>query len=390
MTHHHAEVNAQQLLLDTAPRAFMLPRLLQAHHLGLFYGDLHNHTGYSDGLGRPRDALRQMRERGLHFAAITDHGEWLDQETAVRDADKWAAAARQVAEINGDDFVAMRGFEWSSPRQGHSNVWCSADYTGYGMTGDDTMSAYYEWLAEARPVAGAHVLAGFNHPGRELACFDGCTYTPALDDRIVTLECFNRADDYGEGYIRALDHGWHVGAIGVSDHHQEDWGNPALPRAGLIAPALTLRGIQTALAARQVFATRSPTLALLMVGNDALMGARLDLDRRAPLAIGVWCDDPAADNGWARLELRTNGGALVAAYETRGLRQVSWRALVSPSGNAERWFFVRVLHDDGCVAYSSPIWARWGFEGTRPPSNPHPDGKVRKNLNEDAPTLPGD
>lgn len=361
--HTHPEPNSQHLVLDTAPQAFMLPRLLQAHHLRLFYGDLHNHTGYSDGTGRPEDALRQMRARGLHFAAITDHGELLDQPTTVQDAQKWAAAARQVAACSGEDFVAMRGFEWSSPRQGHSNVWCSADYTSYQATGDDTMGAYYEWLADAQPIAAARVLAGFNHPGRELACFDGCAYVPAIDDRIVTLECFNRDNDYGDSYVRALDRGWHVGAIGVSDHHGTEWGSPTLPRAGVLAPALTLRGIQAALEARRVYATRSPTLLLLLVGNDALMGSRLRL--REPLSLGIWCDDPARDQGWARLELRTNGGALVAAREARGLRHVSWRVQIEPRGAGEQWFFVRVLHGDGVLAYSSPIWAHWDAENSR-------------------------
>ena len=81
------------------------------------------------------------------------------------------------------DIVAMRGFEWSSPRQGHSNVWCSADYTGYQATGDATMGAFYEWLADAQPITAARVLAGFNHPGRETACFDGCAFAAAQDDR---------------------------------------------------------------------------------------------------------------------------------------------------------------------------------------------------------------
>ncbi|MEO7912478.1 MAG: CehA/McbA family metallohydrolase, partial [Roseiflexaceae bacterium] len=316
-------------------------------------------------------------------AAITDHGELLDQpspatlstpfdtaqanssgqagseQSAVQDAEKWAAAARQIAAANDEDFVAIRGFEWTSPRQGHSNVWCSTDYTSYHATGDDTMGAYYEWLAGARPIDGARVLAGFNHPGREAVCFDGCTFAPAVDDRIVTLECFNRGDDYGASYVHALDRGWHVGAIGVSDHHGSDWGSPTLPRAGVLAPALTLRGIQAALEARRVYATRSPTLQLLMVGNDALMGARLRPRLREPLTIGIWCDDPAIDQGGARLELRTNGGALVAAHETRGLRHISWRVQIAPRGDGEQWFFVRVLHGDGTLAYSSPIWARW-------------------------------
>jgi hypothetical protein len=310
-------------------------------------------------MSRPEHALRQMRERGLHFAAITDHGEFFDRETAIRDVDKWAAAARQVAAANNETFVALRGFEWSSPRQGHSNVWCSAQYTGYHETGDETMGAYYEWLASARPIAGAQVLAGFNHPGRELACFDGCAYVPALDDRIVTIECFNRGDDYGEAFFRALDHGWHVGAIGVSDHHEEEWGSPAFPRAGVLAPALRLPALQAALQARRVFATRSPTLALLLAGNAALMGARLQMIPGQPLTIGVWCDDTAASVGRTRIELWTNGGTLLAFHETRGLQQMSWQTTVPPQGAGERWFVARVLHAGEVRAYSSPIWAQW-------------------------------
>ena len=105
-------------------------------------------------------------------------------------------------------------------------MWCSAAYTGYRETGDQSMQAFYEWLTKAQPVPGAEVLASFNHPGREVLCFDGCLFVPPLDERIVALECFNRGDDYGDAYFHALDRGWHVGAIGVSDHHGDDWGNP--------------------------------------------------------------------------------------------------------------------------------------------------------------------
>src|SRR5262245_60992437 len=97
MTHHQqSSSSGQPLLLDTAPQALALPRLLKARGLRLFYGDLHTHTGYSDGMGRPADALRQMRERGLHFAAITDHGEYFDRATAIHEVNKWLAVARQV------------------------------------------------------------------------------------------------------------------------------------------------------------------------------------------------------------------------------------------------------------------------------------------------------
>jgi PHP domain len=360
MTHHQPrEANPQHLFLDTSPQALTLPHLLQTYRLRLFYGDLHNHTGYSDGLGQPEEALRQMRARGLHFAAITDHGEFFDRETTIGEARKWEATAQQVAALTGDEFLAIRGFEWSSPRQGHSNVWCSAAYTGYRNTGDLSMQAFYEWLTKAQPVPGAQVLASFNHPGREVVCFDGCVFVPTLDDRMVALECFNRDDDYGDAYFHALDRGWHVGAIGVSDHHRDDWGSPALPRAGILAPALTLFQLQTALMARRVFATRAPTLALLVMGRDELMGARLRLGPAESLRIDVWCQNPLASQGRARLELWSNGGKLIATHETRGLQHVGWSVTIPPRDAREHWFVVRVLYAGMVQAYSSPLWARW-------------------------------
>jgi hypothetical protein len=354
----HSHNDTSRLVLDAEARALTLPKLLRARQLRLFYGDLHNHTGYSDGNGRPEDALRQMRDRGLHFAAITDHGEFFDQEPG-RSKRHWAALAQQVAALSSEEFIAIRGFEWSSPHQGHSNVWWSAEHTGYHRTGDDSMAQYYEWLATAEPTPGDLLLAGFNHPGRELACFDGCMYAPTLDDRIVTLECFNRQDDYGATFFRALDRGWHVGAIGVSDHHGDDWGSPTLPRAGLLAPTLTRSALQSALLQRRVFATRSPTLSLLLLGNGALMGARLVLPAREPLTIEIWCDDPAAAGGVARLELWSNGGTLIDVRESHGLQQLGWRVTIPPQEAPERWFVLRVLHSGEIVGYSSPIWATW-------------------------------
>ncbi|HXH09292.1 MAG TPA: CehA/McbA family metallohydrolase [Alphaproteobacteria bacterium] len=355
----HPNASPHHLILDASPKAMTLPHLLDAHQLRLFYGDLHNHTGYSDGTGSPDEALRQMRARGLHFAAITDHGEFFDRDTQVGHARRWDALARQVAALSDEEFVAIRGFEWSSPRQGHSNVWCSATYTGYHATGDHSMLAFYEWLAQAQAEPEAQVLASFNHPGREVVCFDGCAYVPAVDDRLVVLECFNRDEEYGDAYFRALDRGWHVGAIGVSDHHGRDWGNPAFPRAGVFAPALTLPSLQAALIARRVFATRSPHLMFLVTGNEALMGSRLDLKPHESLTIGVWCHDPPVRQGRTRLELWTSGSILLTSHETRGLQQVCWSVTIKPHGPEECWFIVRLLHRGAILAYSSPIWVRW-------------------------------
>lgn len=360
-----------------------LTELLARHDLRVLYGDLHNHTSYSDGRGTPPVALEQMRARGLDFAAVTDHGEnLLPPEGGEADCsfDKWRATGDAARVGTRADFLALRGFEWSSDVQGHICVWSSGELTNWYRTGDETMLRFYAWLARANPdsARGARrVLAGFNHPVRAENPFDAFAFDPALDERIVVAECFNRTHDHSAGYFRLLDAGWHVGAAGCSDHHGEDWGAADLPRTGLLAAALTLGEVENALARRRAFATRSPALRLLLTGNNELMGARLTLAPREPLTLEVWCDaggetDEAGgkltgDSG-VRFELLTDGGECVASSPRAGgadapLRK--WRHAIGPEHvrperGAERWFVARVVRDGQAIAYTSPVWACWG------------------------------
>ena len=155
MTHHQdSDVSTRHLLVDASPHTLPLPSLLQTYQLRLFYGDLHNHTGYSDGLGRPEDALRQMRARDCTSprSLTMVSSSIVTRRCRMRVNGPPPAAG---GSLTGDEFLAIRGFEWSSPHQGHSNVWCSAEYTGYRDTGDHTMQAFYAWLAKAEPIPAA-------------------------------------------------------------------------------------------------------------------------------------------------------------------------------------------------------------------------------------------
>ena len=122
---------------------------------------------------------------------------------------------------------------------------------------------------------------------------------------------------------------------------------------------MTLQHLQSALRARHVFATRSPTLALLVVAEKKLMGARLHLTSTEPLRVDVWCHDSLVSQGRARLELWSNGAKLIATHEPRGLQHVGWSATIAPRDAGEHWFVVRVSYDGMARAYSSPLWARW-------------------------------
>ena len=243
-------------------RLFPGPRLVHA--------DLHNHTMLSDGRGDPEKAFDCMREAGLDVAAITDHSRWASAFLGLVAPPNWIGIDRRawrriaaLADAANDDgeFVALRGFEWSHFSHGHMNVWGSERLTDTLRNGR-TMSGLWSWL-ESR---GSDGLAGFNHPGTGPLRFGGFRFRPAMAQRVVSLEVFNKRDDYlfkgtdrgqESPLVQCLDAGWRVGLIGVTDEHGTDWGTPeGKGRAGLYVDECSRHGVAEALTARRVFASR--------------------------------------------------------------------------------------------------------------------------------------
>lgn len=304
------------MALDTATGASRRSRLTKG--TTLVHADLHNHTLLSDGDGNPDLAFAAMREAGLDVAALTDHatlsdnvlGDPLKQAllptgyssvAGITVADWQRTSALADAADTPGVFTAIRGFEWSEPTLGHVNVWFTRDYTDVVDLGD--MGPLYDWLS--RPTGplldgGQDGIAGFNHPGREAGRFEDFRYDSRARDQVVSLEMFNRRDDYlFEGYadgvtsplVACLNAGWRPGLSGVTDEHGTDWGRPeGKGRSGLWVTENTRRGVMDAMKARRFFATRVSGLRLDATAAGARMGGtlpiakgdvtfRLDLDR---------------------------------------------------------------------------------------------------------------
>lgn len=264
------------------------------------FGDLHNHSVLSDGSGDPERAFASMRAAGLDVAALTDHASIphahlpsLHQDDYP---DKRALATARMAPSSIDDrgwrrtreladaadvpgeFVALRGFEWTEPWLGHSNVWFSD-----GLRHVDTpgrMDGLHTWLTDHEP----HALFGYNHPGREPGRFGDFALAPGLVPRMVSLEAFNRFDDYlfegrSDGWpsplLSALAAGWRPGLVGVSDEHGRSYGLPGKGRTGLWLTELTRAGVRQALVERRVFATREVGLRVDATLDGVAMGAEV-------------------------------------------------------------------------------------------------------------------
>jgi len=319
---------------DTANAASRTSRLFPG--TTLVHADLHNHSLLSDGDGDAAQAFTLMRDTGLDVAALTDHttlgindGEACPPDgcdlVGMNEA-RWQVAGELAEAANADgSFVAIRGFEWSSPTMGHMNVWFSERWidplhTGGGTTGEGaaqfmhqempgadafsheldelvrqfpsngtSMRAFYEWLRQPASTpgigGGLDGIAGFNHPGREQGRFGYFAPDARLAGQLVSLELMNRREDYiyegtEEGFPSplndCLNKGWRVGLLGVTDEHGTDWGTPTgKGRGGIYVETLTRNGVKEAMKARRFFATRERGLRVDAAANGVRMGETL-------------------------------------------------------------------------------------------------------------------
>ncbi|MGH3786042.1 MAG: CehA/McbA family metallohydrolase [Pseudonocardiaceae bacterium] len=281
----------------------------------LVHGDLHNHTLLSDGAGDPEVAFPSMRDAGLDVAALTDHAirgatvegtgmggtPWIGLDRAA-----WRRTEK-LSEVHDrpGEFTAIRGFEWSHPHLGHVNAWFTDDFIDVATHGE--MAELYTWLTQVGARNGASGfagLAGFNHPGREDGRFAGFDYAPAVAEQMVSLEMFNRTDDYlfqgvasgaSSPLVACLNAGWRTGLLGVSDEHGLRWGfEEGVGRAGLWVTAHSRAGIAEAMRARRFFATRIAGLRLDATAGGVRMGSVLQ-HRQGPVSFAL---DVACAPSW--------------------------------------------------------------------------------------------
>lgn len=292
----------------------------------LLHADLHNHTLLSDGDGDAAGAFSSMRRAGLDVAALTDHATLSDnvlgevlagilpQEykavAGITQADWQTTRAYADAADRPGAFTAIRGFEWSEPLLGHVNVWFTENYIDVLQAG--VMQPLLDWLAREPGVVldgGADGLAGFNHPGREPGRFQEFVYDERVRDRVVSLEMFNRTDDYlFSGYAdgkssplcACLNAGWRTGISGVTDEHGTDWGFPeGKGRTGLWVRQHDRDGVRRAMSARRFFATRTSGLRVDAVAATP-RGVRRRMGSTLPMTSGVvrFRLDLARDASW--------------------------------------------------------------------------------------------
>lgn len=393
----------------------------------IFFGGLHAHTSYSDGLGKPADAFTRARDQGkMDFLAVTEHnhkeadgsGERKDGILIALQPDLYngtdpaslISAARSFT-VN-DRFVALAAQEFSTISSGnHTNIFDVSEVID--VDNGDYASLYDNWLPAHPDSMGEAPLAQFNHPDFKADISNQST-KPKERENDYGYDDYNK--DFGEllkhaeknvsliemvsgpaltklgtdlpikagnrhekDYWFYLNKGFRLAPTANQDNHFLNWGTITRARTAVLANRLTKADILHALKARHVYATEDDNLQVRFTVNGQQMGSLIRTPQPQDLTIEVEIADPDEPDAQYKIELFRDevGGDMIDGAteesELEGDGTVSFSGQRFESGNV--FFFIKVSQEGSNgreeFAWTAPVWIEIG-QPLPPPPEPTP------------------
>ncbi len=354
----------------------------------ILWGDLHNHSNYSDGSGRPEELFLYARDvAALDVVSVTDHDHWgmrfLDQSP-----DRWQEIRRLAEHFDEPGrFVTLPGYEWTNWIYGHRHVLYFDDAGGPGdarlLSSLDPETETPEQLWEA--LRGEPAMTVAHHSaGGPVSTDWSIPPDPELEPvtEIVSVHGSSEAMDSPSviyspvpgNFVRdVLDRGVRLGFVGSSDSHD---GHPGLahlasPTSGLaaiLAEEATREAVYEALRRRRVYATTGPRIVLRTAFGGHPMGSEIAVGGDggpADAAIGGIPADTLVVQAIGTGEIShvdvVRSGE-VSGFDCEDERRCSFGLEVGDLEIGE-YLYVRVVQRDGAAAWSSPFFFVDGGDG---------------------------
>jgi hypothetical protein len=307
-----------------------------------FRGDLHSHTGYSDGADgtTPATAFAFARKQAhFDFLAVTDHGSKLT--TTEYDKCKSMASSANTP----GDFVAICGCEINAGEGHHFNFL----FAPHHFENATSVPGIYAKLKSCDGCVGQ-----MNHPASDRFPWTNFTRDKEADGKLHQIE-FNGATfaDSLAKYIKALDKGWVVGPSWDSDTHQANWGAGS-HRTVLFSKELSRTSLHEALSHHRVCAADDKNAALVLKADSCWMGSKPK--GRTSATMHVEATDLNAGDGFTRIHLYGPGGKVRGTIECNGKTVCTGSKKLSVT--PPTYVFAVAAQADGDHVITAPVWFR--------------------------------
>ena len=320
----------------------------------IFFGNMHCHTGLTDGFGTAEHAYDYARNVAkLDFLGITEHSNCLDEMFDCNKSFKWRDLKRasQKATENGK-FVGLYGSETTWYNQfGHMNIYCADFFLNSYEFKFDEAQAYYSKLKEY-----GGLISQWNHPwscgNRHFDFFE--PYDEELDKITYTIELNNvelSGEDIIKYYVIALDKGWHLSPVGNQDNHQENWGTQNGIRTGVIVRRLTAADIYDAMKNLRTYFTGAPGFRVMYSMSGNIQGSMIEWQDDLVINVKASCDDACKIT---EVQVYGEGGKVIDTVSCDDY-------LIEKNikvWNRQKYYFLKLIREDGQIAVTAPIWIK--------------------------------
>ncbi|MFC1453903.1 DUF3604 domain-containing protein [Verrucomicrobiota bacterium] len=358
----------------------------------VYWGMIHGHTEMSDGTGKIDQYFHQLKDEVmLDFGASGDHDHLWETPDEF-----WKVTCNAVKRWHAPgEFVTLLGYEWAKWRQngdGDRNVYyLDDDRPLYRSDDREYPSPPDLFNVLTKNKEKAMVIA--HHTGHGGNFCDWKDHSPE-HERLVEIfqirggyECSKEDGNpvpekaskylpYPNGYVQnALALGWRVGFTAGGDDHRGHWGTEFCfgegYKQGLMsveARENTRKAIFEAMYNRRVVATTGPRMLLTYSLNGKPLGSELSLKTSPGLTgsrklvvefhgtAAVDRIDIIRNNSVVHSASGTGEKDMCVTWEDRDPIDDIWLPAAKFCDHPFAFYYVRVVQQDGEVAWASPVW----------------------------------
>lgn len=334
----------------------------------LYWGDLHTHTIFSDGMGTPEESLIYARDTaGLDFVAITDH----DDIGPYLSPTEWEKTKKAINHFyQPGEFVTFLGYEY------RSNIDMNVYYPsteGKIFCGKDRKFQNPESLNQQVKKHGGMIIPHM-HFGADWRGYDSELYRiMEIYSQHGSAEYINcpRQIPYLTGQLQKgneknknatlqeiLALGLKMGVVAGSDSHSgrpgfSNWTRVCRTYKGgltaVFALEKTREAIWDALYKRQCYATTGARIYLEFCINGVPMGSEIQAKKRE-IYFCIVGTAPFLD-----ITIIKNNKAIFQNISSDFYYE---NTIKDKKELEEDFFYLRVIQKDGEMAWSSPIWVK--------------------------------
>ncbi len=362
--------------LITLVTFFIAISFAKAQTYNFYFGNLHAHTGYSDGNSDGNSATAAQAyayaksSQNFHFLGISEHNH---NESTNMSLTNWANLKNETAAANQDGtFVCMYGMEWGTiSTGGHFLIyeydsligWNPGAYQTYVAKGD-----YTSLYTLIKNKSGA--FATLAHP--ETTDFDGIftnAYNSVWDDAVVGMAMLSgpafstnttysnpSTSTFNARYTDLLKKGYKVGPTIDHDNHNTTFGRTTQGRTVVLATSLTKANIADAYRNMRFYASEDYNLKVTYTIGSKPMGSTTTQAGTPTISVSVNDDDGESTSTIALMSGVPGSGSSPTTLTSVSNSNTLTYTHTALTNNSTRYYYIVVTQADGHRAWTSPIW----------------------------------